>query len=106
VQVALTLIKIASVLAVVIFRICARARRQSQFPAHGPTHAGTGTIGAFLAALAAGLWAYDGWEDLNLVGSEVQEAAAELPARVGGRCGAGGRDLSAFQRGMLLRAAL
>ena len=31
-----------------------------------------GLLSAFLAALAASLWAYDGWEDLNLVGSEVK----------------------------------
>jgi basic amino acid/polyamine antiporter, APA family len=40
---------------------------------------------AFLAALAAALWAYDGWEDLNLVGSEVQNPERNFPrALVGG----------------------
>jgi APA family basic amino acid/polyamine antiporter len=40
---------------------------------------------AFLAALAASLWAYDGWEDLNLVGSEVQNPERNFPrALVGG----------------------
>ncbi len=40
---------------------------------------------AFLAALAAALWAYDGWEDLNLVGSEVQDPQRNFPrALVGG----------------------
>jgi len=39
----------------------------------------------FLAALAAALWAYDGWEDLNLVGSEVENPQRNFPrALVGG----------------------
>src|SRR5437867_12923312 len=47
---------------------------------------GAGAIfSAFLAALAAALWAYDGWEDLNLVGSEVENPQKNFPrALVGG----------------------
>ena len=46
----------------------------------------TGAIfAAFLATLAAALWAYDGWEDLNLVGSEVENPQRNFPrALVGG----------------------
>jgi amino acid transporter len=44
-----------------------------------------GIVAAFLAALAAALWAYDGWEDLNLVGSEVTEPQKNFPrALLGG----------------------
>jgi APA family basic amino acid/polyamine antiporter len=40
---------------------------------------------AFFAALAAALWAYDGWEDLNRVGSEIQNPQRNIPlALVGG----------------------
>jgi len=50
-----------------------------------PAAADTGLVTAFLAALAAGLWAYDGWEDLNLVGSEVKDPQRNFPrALVGG----------------------
>src|SRR5258708_7070393 len=47
---------------------------------------GSGAIfSAFLATLAAALWAYDGWEDLNLVGSEVENPHKNFPrALVGG----------------------
>jgi APA family basic amino acid/polyamine antiporter len=46
---------------------------------------------SFLAALAAALWAYDGWEDLNLVGSEVQNPQRNIPrALVGGVVFVGG----------------
>jgi amino acid transporter len=50
-----------------------------------PSTATTGLLTAFLAALAAALWAYDGWEDLNLVGSEVKDPQRNFPrALVGG----------------------
>jgi APA family basic amino acid/polyamine antiporter len=46
---------------------------------------GGAILSAFLAALAAALWAYDGWEDLNLVGSEVENPQKNFPrALVGG----------------------
>src|SRR6266478_8706137 len=47
---------------------------------------GAGAVfSAFLATLAASLWAYDGWEDLNLVGSEVENPQRNFPrALVGG----------------------
>jgi APA family basic amino acid/polyamine antiporter len=50
-----------------------------------PSSASSSLLTAFLAALAAALWAYDGWEDLNLVGSEVQDPQRNFPrALVGG----------------------
>jgi basic amino acid/polyamine antiporter, APA family len=50
-----------------------------------PHSASTGLLTAFLAALAAALWAYDGWEDLNLVGSEVKDPQRNFPrALIGG----------------------
>jgi APA family basic amino acid/polyamine antiporter len=87
VQVFLTAIKIMSVVIVIGVAF---------FSPSGPPHApdpfwpaaseSTGTIiGAFLATLAAALWAYDGWEDLNLVGSEVADPQRNFPrALVGG----------------------
>jgi basic amino acid/polyamine antiporter, APA family len=50
-----------------------------------PAAASSGLLAAFLTALAAALWAYDGWEDLNLVGSEVKDPNRNFPrALVGG----------------------
>src|SRR5205807_7190368 len=50
-----------------------------------PTARDSGILAAFLAALAAALWAYDGWEDLNLVGSEVKDPQKNFPrALLGG----------------------
>jgi basic amino acid/polyamine antiporter, APA family len=88
VQVFLTTIKITSVAIVIGVAFFAPAGSQSGsvqpfWPAIG---SGSGAIfGAFLAALAAALWAYDGWEDLNLVGSEVENPEKNFPrALVGG----------------------
>jgi APA family basic amino acid/polyamine antiporter len=87
VQVFLTAIKIISIVIVIgvaFFSPAPAARAPDPFwPALGD---GSGMIlRAFLAALAASLWAYDGWEDLNLVGSEVENPQRNFPrALVGG----------------------
>jgi len=85
VQVVLTFIKIASVMIVigVAFFLSGNAVHPSD--PIWPAAAGAGVLGAFLGALAAALWAYDGWEDLNLVGSEVKNPERNFPlALVGG----------------------
>ncbi len=87
VQVFLTAIKIMSVVIVIGVAFFAPAG-----PPHAPDPfwpaAGDSTatiLAAFLATLAAALWAYDGWEDLNLVGSEVANPQRNFPrALVGG----------------------
>lgn len=71
IQVFLTIIKVSSVVLIIAAGF---------YFSHGggtPLHPffstpSKGTLGALLAAMGAALWAYDGWEDLNLVGSEVQ----------------------------------
>src|SRR6202158_4186365 len=87
VQLFLTSIKITSVsvvIGVAFFSPAPAARIPDPF--WPTTGMGAGAIfSAFLAALAAALWAYDGWEDLNLVGSEVENPQKNFPrALVGG----------------------
>src|SRR6266852_2885530 len=73
VQVFLTAIKIISVVIVIGVAFFSPASSP-----HAPDP-------IWLAALAAALWAYDGWEDLNLVGSEVENPSRNFPrALVGG----------------------
>jgi APA family basic amino acid/polyamine antiporter len=88
VQVFLTAIKITSVMIVigVAFFASTATKSGSIQPFWPSAGMGAGAIfGAFLAALAAALWAYDGWEDLNLVGSEVEQPEKNFPrALVGG----------------------
>ncbi len=87
VQVFLTAIKITSVAIVIGVAFFSPAG-----PPHAPdpfwpaaSQSLATTIGAFFATLAAALWAYDGWEDLNLVGSEVEDPQRNFPrALIGG----------------------
>jgi basic amino acid/polyamine antiporter, APA family len=86
VQVFLTAIKIISVAIVIGVAFFAPHAAAGTAPDPiWPSALSGGVFGAFLAALAAALWAYDGWEDLNLVGSEVENPARNFPrALVGG----------------------
>jgi amino acid transporter len=86
VQVVLTMIKIASVLLVIGVAFFSGGG-SAPHPADPvwPASLDGGIAIAFLAALAAALWAYDGWEDLNLVGSEVKDPQKNFPrALLGG----------------------
>src|SRR5947199_9176181 len=38
-----------------------------------------GGVAGFMAAMVAALWAYDGWNDLNMVAGEVQRPERSLP---------------------------
>jgi basic amino acid/polyamine antiporter, APA family len=86
VQVFLTAIKITSVAIVIGVAFFAPHAAAGTAPDPiWPSALSGGVFSAFLAALAAALWAYDGWEDLNLVGSEVENPARNFPrALVGG----------------------
>jgi APA family basic amino acid/polyamine antiporter len=87
VQVFLTAIKIISVAIVIGVAFFSPAglphAPDPLWPAAGQS---VGAIlSAFLATLSAALWAYDGWEDLNLVGSEVENPQRNFPrALIGG----------------------
>lgn len=84
VQVVLTAIKVLSVLAVIGVAFFGPMGTHTSDPIW-PRVYNSSLLGAFLAALAAALWAYDGWEDLNLVGSEIKNPQKNFPrALVGG----------------------
>jgi len=85
VQVVLTLVKIISVLLVIGVAFFSDMGTAHPADPVWPSALNGGILTAFLAALAAALWAYDGWEDLNLVGSEVENPQKNFPrALLGG----------------------
>src|SRR5271168_2641539 len=85
VQVFLTAIKVISVVIVIGVAFFSPAPAAHAPDPIWPAAMNGGVLTAFLAALAAALWAYDGWEDLNLVGSEVENPQRNFPrALVGG----------------------
>lgn len=78
-QLVFTLLKVAIILGIIV--ICFDAGQKS---AGWSNFAGTftgakGGIGGFMAALVAALWAYDGWNDLNMVGGEVKRPGRNIP---------------------------
>jgi basic amino acid/polyamine antiporter, APA family len=85
VQVFLTAIKITSVVIVIAVAFFSPTVAHATPDPIWPSALTGSVLSAFLAALAAALWAYDGWEDLNLVGSEVENPQKNFPrALVGG----------------------
>jgi len=85
VQVFLTAIKVVSVIIVIGVAFLLPGSATHAGDPIWPPAVNAGLLSAFLAALAAALWAYDGWEDLNLVGSEVANPQRNFPrALVGG----------------------
>jgi len=80
-QLVFTILKVAIIVGIVV--VCfsgvgsAAGRGWSNFAG---TFAGAkGGITGFMAALVAALWAYDGWNDLNMVGGEVRNPGRNIP---------------------------
>ena len=80
-QLVFTLLKVGIILGIVF--VCfsgignATGRGWSNFAG---TFAGAkGGIAGFMAALVAALWAYDGWNDLNMVAGEVKRPERNIP---------------------------
>ena len=85
VQITLTVLKVGAVLAIVAAGFWFGHGSMSHFHPFWPANSHLGVMSAFFAALAAALWAYDGWEDLNRVGSEIENPQRNIPlALVGG----------------------
>ena len=86
-QLAFTLLKIALIVAISALAFTSKGS-WSNFAQH---YAGaTGGIAGFVAALAAALWAYDGWSDVNMVAEEIRDPERNIPlALVGGLLGIG-----------------
>lgn len=78
-QVALTAIKIGAVVAIIFVGLALVHPRGAGFQPIAPLGFGGALVTGFFGALAAALWAYDGWEDLNLVGSEVEDPQRNIP---------------------------
>lgn len=76
VQSSVTVLKIVLILAIVLLAAALGGGRVENL---GSTVAHTGGISGFFAALVAALWAYDGWNNLNMVSSEIQEPERNIP---------------------------
>lgn len=76
-QLIFTLLKVGIILAIVIIGFTYGAGSWSHF---ATKYAGAkGGVAGFMAALVAALWAYDGWNDLNMVSEEIHEPERNIP---------------------------
>ena len=82
VQVAITILKVGLIFAIIAVGLSSghgtAANLSSSIPAAG------GVVG-FFGALVAALWAYDGWNNVSMVASEIRDPKRNLPrALIGG----------------------
>ncbi len=72
-----TLLKVAIILGIVAVGFSYQGGSWSNF---GSEFSGaTGGVAGFFAALVAALWAYDGWNDLNMVAGEIRNPQRNIP---------------------------
>lgn len=78
-QSVLTVIKVGAILAIVIsaFALAAPTPRALSF--FWPETFSLGLLGGFGTAMVAVLWAFDGWNNVNMVAAEVTEPQKNLP---------------------------
>src|SRR5262249_56087691 len=72
-----TVFKVAMILVIIVAGFSAAAGSWSNF---GTTFLGAkGGMAGFMLALVAALWAYDGWNDLNMVSGEIRNPERSIP---------------------------
>lgn len=76
VQVVVTVIKVALIIAVIVIGLSAASGSTANYSTSVPA---VGGITGFFAALVAALWAYDGWNNVSMVSSEIHNPQRNLP---------------------------
>ena len=79
-QLVFTLLKVAIILCIVLVCFAGGSAAGGGWNHFTETFTGArGGIAGFMAALVAALWAYDGWNDLNMVAGEVKQPERNIP---------------------------
>jgi basic amino acid/polyamine antiporter, APA family len=80
-QLIFTVLKVIIILGIVVVCFAGAASASGASWSHfAGSYAGAkGGIAGFMAALVAALWAYDGWNDLNMVAGEVKRPERNIP---------------------------
>lgn len=76
-QVVFTVVKVAIIVAIVVLGFSAASGTWRNFQSSFP--GALGGFAGFMAALIAALWAYDGWNDLNMVSGEIRNPQRNIP---------------------------
>ncbi|HXK03938.1 MAG TPA: amino acid permease [Verrucomicrobiae bacterium] len=80
VQVAVTIVKVGLIAAIIVAGLFFGHPHSPERATAAPL-----TFSGFVAALVAALWAYDGWNNVSMVSSEIKEPQRNLPrALIGG----------------------
>jgi basic amino acid/polyamine antiporter, APA family len=75
-QIAVTILKVSLILGVVVIGMTASVGSVANYSSSIPA---TGGWAGFFAALVAALWAYDGWNNVSMIASEVRNPQRNLP---------------------------
>jgi APA family basic amino acid/polyamine antiporter len=80
-QLVFTVLKVVIILGIVVvcFGGAGRVAGHGWHNFTGTFSGAKGGIAGFMAALVAALWAYDGWNDLNMVAGEIQNPERSIP---------------------------
>ncbi len=76
VQVAVTVAKVSLILGIIVVGF---AGGQGSFANYGARAPALGGVTGFFAALVAAMWAYDGWNNVSMVSSEIENPRRNLP---------------------------
>ena len=76
VQVAVTVVKVVLIGVIIVAGLGLGTRMRRTVAAVAPL-----TFAGFFAALVAALWAYDGWNNVSMVASEIASRSATCRAR-------------------------
>lgn len=76
VQIGVTVIKVLAIAAIIVFGLTYSGGQLANASTTVPAKGG---ITGFFAALVAALWAYDGWNNVSMVSSEIRNPQRNLP---------------------------
>jgi basic amino acid/polyamine antiporter, APA family len=76
-QLVFTALKVVMILAIMFIGFTASRGEWANF--HTTFFGAKGGMAGFMAALVAALWAYDGWNDLNMVSGEISNPGRNIP---------------------------
>jgi len=76
-QLVFTALKVAMIVAIMFIGFTASQGTWGHF--HSTFMGAQGGMAGFMAALVAALWAYDGWNDLNMVSGEISNPGKTIP---------------------------
>jgi APA family basic amino acid/polyamine antiporter len=76
-QVVVTIVKVGLIAALIVAALVSSQGNSSNF--HVSMTADPGGVAGFFVALVAALWAYDGWNNAGMLGSEIEQPQRNLP---------------------------